>query len=53
MNDWADPVLISIVLASFVLVGASRLGTCIRIVALQGVLLGLLTLATPGSVARG
>ena len=32
---------------SFNLVGASRLGTCIRVVALQGVLLGLLTLATP------
>jgi len=47
MNDWADPVLISIVLTSFVLVGTSRLGTCIRVVALQGVLLGLLTLATP------
>ena len=49
MKDWADPVLISIVLTSFVLVGASRLGTCIRIVALQGVFLGLLTLATPES----
>src|SRR5215813_9391763 len=49
MTDWADPVLISIVLTSFVLVGTSRLGTCIRIVALQGVLLGLLTLATPES----
>jgi len=46
MKDWADPVLISIVLTSFVLVGASRLGTCVRVVALQGVLLGLLTLAT-------
>jgi hydrogenase-4 component E len=49
MSAWTDPVLISIVLTSFVLVGASRLGTCIRIVALQGVLLGLLTLTTPES----
>jgi hydrogenase-4 component E len=49
MRDWADPVLISIVLTSFVLVGASRLGTCVRIVALQGVLLGLLAVATPES----
>jgi hydrogenase-4 component E len=49
MRSWADPVLISVVLTSFVLVGASRLGACIRIVALQGVLLGLLTLTTPES----
>jgi hydrogenase-4 component E len=49
MIDWTEPVLISIVLTSFVLVGASRLGTCVRIVALQGVLLGLLTLTTPES----
>ena len=50
MSGWAEPVLISIVLTSFVLVGASRLGTAVRIVALQGVLLGLLTLTTPESV---
>ena len=49
MTGWAEPLLIGIVLTSFVLVGASRLGTCVRIVALQGVLLGLLTLATPES----
>ena len=49
MTDWVDTVLIGIVLTSFVLVGASRLGTCIRLVALQGVLLGLLTLAARGS----
>jgi hydrogenase-4 component E len=49
MNDWGDAVLVSIVLTSFVLVGASRLGTCIRLVALQGVLLGLFTLPAPGS----
>jgi len=45
MHQWADGVLVAIVLTSFVLVAASRLGSCIRIVALQGVLLGLLTLA--------
>ena len=45
MHQWADGVLVAIVLTSFVLVAASRLGTCIRIVALQGVLLGLLTVA--------
>jgi hydrogenase-4 component E len=51
VNDWIDGILIGIVLTSFVLVGASRLGTCIRIVALQGVLLGLLTVSAPGSAA--
>ena len=45
MHQWADGVLVAIVLTSFVLVAASRLGSCIRIVALQGVLLGLLTVA--------
>ena len=49
MNDIRDLILVCIVLTSFVLVGASRLGTCIRIVALQGILLGLLTLADTGS----
>jgi hydrogenase-4 component E len=49
MSDWVDAVLVSIVLTSFVLVGASRLGACIRVVALQGVLLGLLTVAVPES----
>ena len=50
MSDGIDAVLICIVLTSFVLVGASRLGTCIRVVALQGVLLGVLTLAAAESV---
>jgi hydrogenase-4 component E len=50
MNGWIETVLIAIVLTSFVLAGASRLGTCIRVVALQGVLLGLLTLAVHESL---
>jgi hydrogenase-4 component E len=49
VNDVRDAILVCIVLTSFVLVGTSRLGTCIRIVALQGILLGLLTLAAPGA----
>ena len=40
-----DTVLICIVLTSFLLLGSSRIGSCIRVVALQGVLLGFLTLA--------
>src|SRR5713226_2937989 len=45
VSGWADTVLICIVLTSFVLLGSSRLGACIRVVAFQGVLLGFLTLA--------
>src|SRR5205814_2623871 len=37
-------VLICIVLTNFALLGSSRLSACIRLVALQGVLLGFLTL---------
>jgi hydrogenase-4 component E len=40
----ADTALILLVLTAFVLLGSSRLGSCIRVVALQGVLLGFLTL---------
>jgi hydrogenase-4 component E len=40
-----DTVLICIVLTSFLLLGSSRIGTCIRVAALQGILLGFLTLA--------
>ena len=45
VSGWADTVLVCIVLTSFVLLGSSRLGACIRVVAFQGVLLGFLTLA--------
>jgi hydrogenase-4 component E len=38
-------LLLCVVLTSFLLLGSSRLGSCIRVVALQGVLLGFLTLA--------
>jgi hydrogenase-4 component E len=40
-----DAVLVGIILTSFVLLGSSRFGSCIRVVAFQGVLLGVLTLA--------
>jgi len=46
VSAWTDTILIGIVLTSFVLLGSSRIGTCIRVAALQGILLGLLTLAT-------
>jgi hydrogenase-4 component E len=40
-----DAILVGVILTSFVLLGSSRFGSCIRVVALQGVLLGVLTLA--------
>ncbi len=45
MGGWVDTVLVAIALTGFVVLGSSRLDSCIRVVALQGVLLGYLTLA--------
>ena len=42
MNNIADTIMILIVLINFTLLGLSRLGTCIRVVAIQGTILGLL-----------
>lgn len=39
-----DPILVMLVLVNLLLLGASRLVTCIRLVAAQGVLLGVLAL---------
>ena len=49
MSGWIDTVLVLVALTNFVLLGSSRLGSCIRVVAFQGVLLGYLTLAAHGS----
>lgn len=43
MPAWTDLVLISVVLTNLALTGLSSLGTCVRVMALQGVLLGLVT----------
>ncbi len=48
MNDTADIVLVFLVLTNLMLLGLSRLGACIRTVALQGVALGLLPLLMDG-----
>jgi hydrogenase-4 component E len=45
MSTGSDAILVGLILTNFVLLGSSRFGSCIRVVALQGVLLGLLTLA--------
>jgi len=44
MNSSADLILIFLILSNLALLGLSRLGTCIRVVAVQGVALGLLPL---------
>ncbi len=41
MQAWTDLILIAVVLTNLALVGLSSLGTCIRVMALQGALLGL------------
>ena len=45
MTTAVDAILVGVILTSFVLLGSSRFGSCIRVVAFQGVLLGVLTLA--------
>lgn len=47
--DW---LLIGAMLTAFVILGSSRLGNCIRAVALQGALLSLLPLAGTGSLSN-
>ena len=48
MNNSVDILMITLVLANLALLGTSRLNTCIRIVAAQGIALGLLPLALNG-----
>lgn len=42
MNAWIDPIMMLVVLSNLALLGSSRLGACIRLVAFQGLLLALL-----------
>ena len=44
MSAWLDAILVSLVLSNLWLLGSSRLQACIRSVAFQGVLLGLMPL---------
>lgn len=43
MSLWIDAVLVTVVLMNLLVLGSSRLAACIRCVAVQGVLLGLMT----------
>jgi hydrogenase-4 component E len=45
MSAWTDSVLVVVILLDLLLLGSSRLGSCIRLAALQGVALGALVLA--------
>jgi hydrogenase-4 component E len=47
VNPWADTIAVSLVMTGFLLLGSSRISACIRFVALQGLLLALLTVAAP------
>ena len=49
MERVADSVLLLVILSNFVVLGTTRLTTCIRAVAWQGALLGLLPLALSSS----
>lgn len=48
MSQFVDAILVLLVLTGFQLLGSSRLGACIRAVAIQGILLGILAMAVQG-----
>ena len=50
MTDWLDVSLVLIVLSNVFLLGSSLMGACIRIVAIQGMLLGVVTLAVQDTI---
>ena len=49
MELWIDALIVLLILTNLKLIGSSRLSACIRIVALQGILLGIL----PGLDSEG
>ncbi len=56
MNQWVGTLLVLVLLTDLTLLGASRLVTCIRYAAVQGILLGILTVVlakhvTPHGIA--
>jgi hydrogenase-4 component E len=48
MTNVTSSLLLAVILLNFFILGTSRLGACIRVVALQGALLSLLPLFLPG-----
>ncbi|MFA4874115.1 MAG: NADH-quinone oxidoreductase subunit K [bacterium] len=49
MTGLLDAILVMLILTSFLLLGSSRLGACIRIGALQGIMVGLIPVAASGA----
>ena len=47
MNTLADTISVTLIMTGFLLLGSSRIRACIRFVALQGIVLALLTLIPP------
>lgn len=46
MSSWVETSLVLIVLTNFLLLASSRLGSCVRTIAFQGVILAVLVLST-------
>jgi hydrogenase-4 component E len=51
VHGFAEVLLLLVVLTNFAVLGTTRLSTCIRAVAAQGLLLGLLPIALPADVS--
>ena len=52
MNAWTDVIFVFLILTTFGLLGSSRLASCIRICAIQGLATGMLGLVGGGLTAR-
>ena len=53
MSAWTDAIMVVLILTNLALLGTSRLLSCIRILALQGIVLGLLPMAAGESLLSG
>ena len=51
MHAFVEPLLLAIILTDFAVLGTSRLTACIRMVALQGAMLGLLSISVESPVS--
>ena len=51
MHALVEPLLLAVILTDFAVLGTSRLTACVRMVALQGVMLGLLSIAIEAPVS--
>ena len=51
MHALVEPLLLAVILTDFAVLGTSRLTACVRMVALQGMMLGLLSIAIEAPVS--